>query len=520
MQLLNEGDHGRAVLITGQLSTDKASVGQPKREFAGLKTLLEIAQFEAEYRALAERLFRSAYLADSIGQALELQPLLPADGCLVTMTGELFRADGSLVAGREHKHQLLSRKREMKELKQETDRYSEKRTTLQNALSALEQTLAGKQKQAELNTGLRRQRNSQLEQMRRNLNQATMDTQKCEQLIHFQNQRIAENDKIVAEITLKLDADAQEMKDQEQALTGYQDALKTLSEEIRQIQLDDLQREVHHWTLEWTLTENSRKESLTRIAETEIQVSRNRERLEQNRERTRKFQLEIEAIAQQKQTLRDQAQLATRSVEMLEAKIMPEAEALKIFESKLETLQQSYQNQQQKISTADRLALQTQMEVSRQQYQLETLRQRIEDDFGLVAFDYREKVTGQTPLPLGEMVAKLPVLKELPENLKDQISRQKSLIHRIGAINPDAIEEYKNVSERYSFLKTQMDDLKKADRDLREVIGELDEMMQNAFQVTFEKVQGEFSHMFNRLFGGGSAKTTADRSEQREPVRY
>jgi len=190
----------------------------------------------------------------------------------------------------------------------------------------------------------------------------------------------------------------------------------------------------------------------------------------------------------------------------IEAKIAPEENALKSLQQRLETLQSELQIKQAKTSAAEKQLLQQQMEVTRLNDQLDTLKQRIEDDFGLVAFDYKEKVAGQTPLPLGDMVSELPKVEELPENIKDQISRQKGLINRIGAINPDAIEEYESVNERYNFLLTQSNDLKSADRDLREVIGELDEMMKNAFQETFEKVQAEFKNMFTRLFGGGEAR--------------
>ena len=64
-------------------------------------------------------------------------------------------------------------------------------------------------------------------------------------------------------------------------------------------------------------------------------------------------------------------------------------------------------------------------------------------------------------------------------------------MRRIGPINPDADEEYKSVSERHEFISNQMEDLKKADQDLREVIAELDELMQREFRKTFDAVAAE-----------------------------
>jgi len=90
--------------------------------------------------------------------------------------------------------------------------------------------------------------------------------------------------------------------------------------------------------------------------------------------------------------------------------------------------------------------------------------------------------------------------------LEDNINRQRSLLRRMGAINPEALSEYQSVRERYDFLTSQVEDLKRADADLRKVIAELDELMRKEFRKTFDAVAVEFRQMFTRLFGGGSAR--------------
>jgi chromosome segregation protein len=62
------------------------------------------------------------------------------------------------------------------------------------------------------------------------------------------------------------------------------------------------------------------------------------------------------------------------------------------------------------------------------------------------------------------------------------------------------------VKERFDFLQAQVQDLQKAEGQLREVIAELDTMMREAFEHTFHAVAEEFPKIFVRLFGGGSAK--------------
>jgi chromosome segregation protein len=76
----------------------------------------------------------------------------------------------------------------------------------------------------------------------------------------------------------------------------------------------------------------------------------------------------------------------------------------------------------------------------------------------------------------------------------------------MGAINPEAKQEFDTESERYTFMRTQVDDLQKAAEDLKHVIAELDEITKQEFSRTFDAVDKQFRAMFTRLFGGGSAR--------------
>jgi chromosome segregation protein len=125
---------------------------------------------------------------------------------------------------------------------------------------------------------------------------------------------------------------------------------------------------------------------------------------------------------------------------------------------------------------------------------------------GLVILEYSEDTAAQSPLPLEGWVEQLPNLSELQPDMEENINRQKAQMRRMGAVNPDAQSEYQSVMERHEYLKTQVDDLRKADDDLCQIIKELDEVMEREFKQTFRKVAEEFAKMFTRLFGGGSAR--------------
>lgn len=88
-------------------------------------------------------------------------------------------------------------------------------------------------------------------------------------------------------------------------------------------------------------------------------------------------------------------------------------------------------------------------------------------------------------------------------SMKREIQKIRSEIRKLGTVNVNAIEDYKNVSERYTFLKNQHDDLVEAEAELVKIIEELDSAMRKQFSEQFGKIASEFNNVFRQLFGGG-----------------
>ena len=86
-------------------------------------------------------------------------------------------------------------------------------------------------------------------------------------------------------------------------------------------------------------------------------------------------------------------------------------------------------------------------------------------------------------------------------DIRKQINILKAAIKKLGDVNVNAIEEYKSVSERYEFLKTQHDDMIEAEESLMKVVAELDEGMRVQFTTKFEEIKVEFDKVFKELFG-------------------
>ena len=102
--------------------------------------------------------------------------------------------------------------------------------------------------------------------------------------------------------------------------------------------------------------------------------------------------------------------------------------------------------------------------------------------------------------------------KDLRENLSDnvnitkEIKQAKDEINSLGHINPQAIEEYENIKERYEFLHEQSQDLERAKESLGKVIKDIEYKMEKQFINEFIKIKTNFNEVFRKLFGGGKAQ--------------
>ena len=89
----------------------------------------------------------------------------------------------------------------------------------------------------------------------------------------------------------------------------------------------------------------------------------------------------------------------------------------------------------------------------------------------------------------------------------DEIKRR---IRSLGNVNPNAIEEYTELSERMRSLTMQRDDLERAEDDLHTIIASLLVEMRNVFKTSFEQINNAFKKTFKELFGGGRAELLLD----------
>lgn len=249
--------------------------------------------------------------------------------------------------------------------------------------------------------------------------------------------------------------------------------------------LESQQSLVRRETLTFEGIESQVAARRTRVEELEAEQAAAEARLDQLRQQTGDFQ---QQLAEER------------------ARIEPAEEKLERLNREQERVEQDERRLRERLRRAEERVNNASLDVARQQDHVTRLQERIEEDLGLVELEVADQVTAQTALPLRPLVSPLPIVELLPEGLGEEIQRLKARLRQLGPVNPTAAQDHAEMLERHQFLTGQVEDLQSASARLRDVIAQLDEMMEQAFRETFDAVATAFEEMFVRLFGGGSAR--------------
>jgi len=505
LQLLETGEKGRTVLLPHHVERPVESLVLPDDpDIAG--NALDFVNSIEEDLPLLRLLLGQVIVAKDRNAARRLVGKLPIQARVVTLTGEIYWGSGVIVAGQDGKEKVIARPRQIKDLKQALD---ETNTRIAQVSGQIEDQ--GKQLQSLRSAETEAQKKvrdtrSLLDQANREYERARLDQQQIHQRVEFQKNQIEILQKDMGRVDADLRQCVTNLSQIENEISTQRAEVKEKIADLNRLPLDDLQQEEAHWNTNAAVSARAVSDAEKRFSEYQREGTQNQQQMVVLAERLDAYAKSIEAMETEKNALRTSEKEISTTVEKLHQEIAPFEQELDKLQKQYDSFQNDQMNFRQMVAAAERDETQAQMNLTRQREKIDNLRRRVEDDFGLVAFEFANDISGQTPLPIQGMVEQLPVVKELSGNIEEEISRQRAQLRRMGPINPDAQREYQEVEERYEFLSTQLEDLKKADADLSQVIAELDELMRIEFLKTFDAVAAEFRQMFTRLFGGGSAR--------------
>lgn len=504
LQLLESDEVGRAVLLPLE-ENNRQSLTRPNDEDC-LGIASELVNSPDDLRAAVQVMLGQTLVVRNRATARRLIRDLPTHARVVTLLGEVFRGDGLIIAGKSASSSALSRPRQKRELTEslaalsvqieslnsEVDSLSAQITEAQHELTGAESAVRETRVRLDEADGFEKQAGLESESMRREL-----EWQKSQHV-----QLKAEADE-AASIRMNL-IETQTQVETESAKAH--DEMRLLTSQFSEADLVEAQGQASYWSTRVAVAERALEDARARQAERRKDNEKFDTRGFELTTRLNEAETSLVGLDQNKVALHERESSLREQIEALRVDVDPAEKDLETAEVEEVRLQDAEANAQRALATAERLFGQVQLEQLRKQEALDNLRQKITDDFGLVMFDYAEDVSGPVPLPFEGMVEELPVVTEVSPELETQLARQRTQVRRMGPINPEAKQEFDKESERYSFMRAQVDDLRKAEEDLKLVIAELDELTKQEFSKTFDAVDKAFRTMFTRLFGGGSAR--------------
>lgn len=429
---------------------------------------------------------------------------------VVTLSGDVYYASGPIIAsGRKvgkNESTLLGRSRQRKELLSKARRETEKISSLESQIDQLK---------AERNELIRQKQElyenyqfvqSEYEHVVSSYNSVTVDVQRVVERLEWQKNKREELATRIDNNVEILEKLSKELTTVETSCTELQERIQEKKTSLGHLSLDEYRSEVTFWEKEVALLEQSLQDGDTYMHERQASLTLMNQVISELSEKAKNLSATLGSIIDDREQKRILEAEIDKKIYELQVQIDPAQAELDKIESEQIEIQTEEAKARQEMSAAEHRNAQAKIKLASQQEALDTLRRRIEEDIGLVDFEYSEKISGPTPLPLEGFVKNLPKIDTISPEVVEAIETKRAQLRRIGPINPEAQKEYREIHQRYSFLDEQVGDLRKAENDVREVINELDNMMEREFLKTFERVAEEFKQIFSRLFKGGAAR--------------
>jgi chromosome segregation protein len=458
-------------------------------------------------RPLVDRLLGRAYLAPDLETARATLKAGPPGTLCVTPEGQVLRGDGAIEGGRLAKQtsplaqeQEWSRLNERRvELGAQRERLAATVAQTGAALEAIQKQLTAKGLALDELSARRVTANTARDQAKR-------QAERLEQEIEWRQSQVASAETDQAALRQQQTDLAGELDDLAQAQTDLAAEILKISQDLETLPTETLNDELTAAQIAVGAARQTRRGQETILRELQTSLEQLQQERQIRQRRAAELMEQKESVAARAAQLTQGQTDLSAQLEALKAQTSPAQARLEASEKELLQVEEAERRERARLREFESHLTTARLEVQRREDELARLRSRIEEDLGLVEMELSDGLPGQTPLPLRPLVSKLPVVKQLPEGLEDEIKNLRTRLRRLGAVNPNAPTEYQEALERHTFLTEQSADLVAASDSLRQVIAELDGLIEHAFRQTFEAVAAEFEQAFTALFGGGKAR--------------
>ena len=440
---------------------------------------------------MAAYLLGRVLVADSIDHAIALAKKNHYSLHIVTLEGEYLSPGGSMTGGAfKNSSNLLARRREVEELETKTNRLLQeiaqiknRREDLLTAIELNEEDL--EQVKETLQKEFIRQNTAKI-----NVDRAMQQKNESEEVFSSLMKERQQMDRQVEEIRADQTGIKEELEHSRQRETEIQHANEAFQKMLEE------QKEL----------ENKAESELSGIQLEEANIRQKVEFAQTNVERINgdleKFETEKTGLLENAKNFKEDVEKKQHDIAEIQKTILASSDSHGELEQKLresveqkEQMSAEYRGFFQKQEEISERCNELDKEVFRLNNQREKLNESAEQQTNYLWEEYELTPHAAAELRNSEY-EDLLALKKLIAAVKDEI-------RKLGTVNVNAIEEYKEVSERYTFLKGQHDDLVEAEQTLLGIIEDLDSGMRKQFMEKFAEIQKEFNASFKHLFGGG-----------------
>lgn len=494
IRLLKQRDWGRATFLP--LTTIRGSVYSPRGiegmpGFVGMANTL--CSCEEKYGSIRDSLLGRVAVAEDLDSAAAIAKRTGYRLRVVSLDGQVVNAGGSLTGGSKGRSSgLLSRASEIQRIR-------EKAADLQRQAEAAQQEY--RQRQGELSSceaeldAARGELSSAQEERIRITSERARVSRELEQLAETaaglekerndsegRLQELGEREKAVRAAISQLEGQVRQAETESQRLSGIREEQMShcdeISQTIQEIRLGEFSAQK-----DWDALAAAVAGLEERKRDSAGAVLRLRQEMDALREKNTQLEQQRQAALVRAQEQRGQAEAKRQSLQSIAQQ-----------RSGLEREAQSLREREREV-TAQRENVGR--ELARLQERSENLQKEYDAILSRMWEEY--ELTRREAEEVGERIEDLPTAQRRLAELKNKIKA-------LGAVNVGAVVEYQEVSERYAFLKSQVDDVEKSKAELLELIQDLTKHMRQQFTERFAQINQNFGQIFRELFGGGAAE--------------
>ena len=453
----------------------------------------ELVKYDKKYEGVVDSLLGRTVIVDNMDNAIALAKKDKYGFKIVTLEGDVLNPSGMISGGSvaQKTVNILGRSREIEDLKKE----------IKSLKTKLEKTIKEKEDYE-----------SQMEDTIELVSSLEKEMQDSEIVYATEKQKVLSIESEIKKIEERLEKlrnEKDDLNNQKKDNLKIQDDLnekikeieaqnESLNEEITNFSMKNKDKQKDIDDLNFDIT--NLKISVSSFDESEVSIQEMLERIDSDIEKTNQV---IENKTKQREKILEDNKELEQKIEEIKVSIEKLKTDVEDGSTKITDLKEDRVNKNKKLD-------ETEEEIVSQMEKIDGLKEQVSKC---------EVRKNKYEVELEQIVSKMweeyeltpgnPGEYTIPENVKQvekKVSSIRTEIKDLGSINIDAIEEYKQLKERYDFMSEQRLDLENTVTKLRKVITEMVDIMRDQFDKKFKTINKYFGEVFVQLFGGGKAE--------------